>query len=185
MQHRALELARRTITLVRDDERALPIPTDLGDRLVVVSFIASAATKMETWTTTPNELGMQTAARAKGALDIQIADPAAGATRERILRAAERAAVVVVATLNAVLDPSQVSLLEAIRDRSRAKIVVVATRMPYDLVRMPWARTFVAAYTSVAPVMAATSEVLFGERRAPGRLPVAIPGLYPRGHRVS
>ena len=66
-----------------------------------------------------------------------------------------------------------------------APIVGVGLRTPYDLLRLAWLPTFVCAYTSVEPSVEALVEVLFGERPAMGRLPVALPGMYPRGHGSS
>jgi beta-N-acetylhexosaminidase len=91
--------------------------------------------------------------------------------------------VVILGTLNAILDADQVRVAEMVRDRAAdAALVVVALRTPYDLRRMPWVGTFVCAYTSVEPAVVALAEVLFGETPAAGHLPVELPGLYPRGH---
>src|SRR5712691_123161 len=49
-KRKALELARRTITLVRDEANLLPLARDLGQRLVVLSPLGSSQTMMEKWT---------------------------------------------------------------------------------------------------------------------------------------
>ena len=46
----ALELARRTITVVRDTAGHLPLPRDLAAGLVVLNPLGSRRTKMEEWT---------------------------------------------------------------------------------------------------------------------------------------
>jgi beta-N-acetylhexosaminidase len=85
-------------------------------------------------------------------------------------------------TLNAVLDPDQVALLESLRPQTDTRIVVAAMRTPDDLLRVPWVPTYLCTYTSVEPVAVALAEVLFGEIAPRGQLPVELPGLYPRGH---
>lgn len=184
-KHRALDLARRTITVVRDEPRALPLPRDLGDRLVVLTPLGTDTTMMEKWTSGTSPLGAAIRSLASGAVDIGVEYPTPDATLREIERAADGAEVIVLGTLNAVLDANQVRLAESLRDRApRARLIVVALRTPYDLLRLPWIGTFVCAYTSVEPSVVALAEVLFGDVPARGRLPVELPGFYPRGHGI-
>jgi beta-N-acetylhexosaminidase len=55
--------------------------------------------------------------------------------------------------------------------------------MPYDLAVFPEANTYLCTYSLQEPSMHALARVLSGESRASGRLPVSIPGIYPRGYR--
>ena len=189
---RAHALARASITVVRDDQAALPLARDLGPGLLVLgarpanvqALELPTALAMERPTVHGSSLGEEIARFAPGVREIGISFPPSDVERRAVVEAARTAAVVVATTMNAIVDPAQVALLEAIRGSSGARIVVVAARTPYDLLVLPWVRTFVCAYASVGSVPRAVAEVLFGERRATGRLPVALPGLYPRGHRA-
>jgi len=175
-RQRALEMARRTITLVRDTAGALPLRRDLGASLVVLSPLGSRRTKMEEWTMGRSLLSSEIQTRAPGAVEIPIDYPASAEVLRSIDAAVSGARAVVVGTLNAMLDPDQVAVIERVRDlASNAALVVVGLRTPYDLVAMPWLHTYVCAYTSVDCSMAATAEVLFGEQPARGRLPVTLP----------
>jgi beta-N-acetylhexosaminidase len=178
---RALELARRSITLVRDDVGALPVPTDLRDRLVVFSPFGTNRTMMETWHSETCGLGQELAAYAPGLVDIQLSFPLGPVERASALKATERAEVVVVGTLNAALDPEQVGLIEDLAERSSARVVVVSLRTPYDLRRLPWVRTFLAAYTTARPTLRAVAEALVGRIPTSGRLPVTVTPTYRRG----
>jgi hypothetical protein len=101
--------------------------------------------------------------------------PVDQATRSEIEPRVRAAEVVVVGTLNAIVDPDQVAFLEWLRDVSPgAKLIVVGMRTPYEPLVLPWLETYVCAYSSVEPSMIATAEVLFGERPALGRLPVRL-----------
>ncbi|HYY54457.1 MAG TPA: glycoside hydrolase family 3 N-terminal domain-containing protein [Candidatus Dormibacteraeota bacterium] len=182
---RALELARRSITLVRDDVGALPLPVDIGDRLVVLAPVGTKRTMMETWHAQPCALGEELAAFAPGLVDVQLEYPLSSQERARALKATERAEVVVVGTLNAALDPEQVSLIEDLAERSSAHVVVVSLRAPYDLRRLPWVRTFLAAYTTARPALRATAEALVGRIPTSGRLPVTVTPTYRRGYAAA
>jgi beta-N-acetylhexosaminidase len=184
-KRRALELARKSITLVRDDAGALPLPRDLKEKLVVLSPVATKRTMMEQWTAGSSPLGTEIARRAPGAVTIDMEYPLSAETQQHISRATQQAQAVVVGTLNAVLDPDQVALLESLRAQTNARIAVVAMRMPYDLLRVLWVPTYLCAYTTVEPTAAAVAEVLFGEVQPRGQLPVELPGLYPRGYKLA
>jgi beta-N-acetylhexosaminidase len=174
-QLQALEMARRTITVVRSADGLLPLPRDLGARLVVLSPLGSRRTMMEQWTFGQSDLGRQIAARAPEAVEMPIEFPVDAATRSGIASVVGAAQVIVVGTLNAIVDPDQVEFLEWLaREAPSAELVVVGLRTPYDVLVLPWLRTYVCAYSSVEPSMIATAEVLFGEQPARGLLPVRL-----------
>jgi beta-N-acetylhexosaminidase len=170
----AREMARRTITVVRDAGH-VPLPRDLGARLVVLSPLGSRSTMMEKWTFGQSDLGREVLARAPGAVEVAIEYPVDVAARRDVEPVVAAAEVVVVGTLNAIVDPDQVSFLEWLRGAApSARLVVVGMRTPYEPLVLPWLETYVCAYSSVEPSMIATAEVLFGERPALGQLPVRV-----------
>jgi beta-N-acetylhexosaminidase len=61
-------------------------------------------------------------------------------------------------------------------------VVVVSFGSPYFLEHFPEAAAYVCVYRPTAEAQAAAARVLFGEIDARGKLPVTLPGLYPRGH---
>jgi beta-N-acetylhexosaminidase len=117
-------------------------------------------------------------------VEIDLEYPLTDSTLRSVDAAVATAQVIVLGTLNAVLDPNQIRLAERVRDRAPdARLVVVALRGPYDLLRLPWLDTYVCAYTSVEPVMVALAEVLFGAIDASGGLPVDLadqPSIFRR-----
>lgn len=62
------------------------------------------------------------------------------------------------------------------------RLVVVGAGNPYELLRIPDAGTYLAAYGPDPASMRAAAKVLSGNLDPTGRLPVDLPGLYPRGH---
>jgi beta-N-acetylhexosaminidase len=174
-RQQALEMARRTITVVRSAPGLLPLPRDLGPRLVVLSPLGSRRTMMEQWTFGQSELGRQIVLRAPDAIEVPIEFPVDAAARATIARVIGSADVVVVGTLNAIVDPDQVEFVEWLAAQApAAALVVVGLRTPYDVLVLPWLQNYVCAYSSVEPSMIATAEVLFGEQPAQGSLPVRL-----------
>lgn len=92
--------------------------------------------------------------------------------------------VVVVGTISASFDPAQARLVDALLGTG-VLVVTVALRTPWDLAAYPAAQTHVATHSILRPSMEALAEALFGRARFVGRLPVAIDGLYPLGHRLT
>ncbi|MGH8923769.1 MAG: hypothetical protein ACRDWA_03860 [Acidimicrobiia bacterium] len=64
-------------------------------------------------------------------------------------------------------------------------LIAVALRTPYDLARYPSAATYVCTDGIHPASMEALAAALFGEVSFPGRLPAAVPGLYPVGHGLA
>ena len=88
---------------------------------------------------------------------------------------------VVAGTISAT--PEQGELVRGIL-RSGIPTVTVALRTPFDLAAYREAGTHLCTYSILPPSMTALAEALFGHQPFSGGLPVAIPGLYPRGHRL-
>ena len=83
--------------------------------------------------------------------------------------------------LTPALYTGQAALVNALLARQRP-LIAVALRMPYDLAAYSTAPTYLCTYSILDPALEALAAALWGEHACPGRLPVAIPGLYPVGH---
>ena len=174
-RQRALELARRSISVVRDQSGVLPLPRDRGEGLVVLSPLGSRRTMMETWTFGESLLGDEVVSRAPGTIVEAVEYPVSAARRGELAPELERAEIVLVGTLNAIVDPDQVEFVEWLREAAPgAQLVVAGLRTPYDLLALPWLETYVCAYSTVDPSIIALAEVLFGEQPARGRVPVSL-----------
>ncbi|MNY73043.1 hypothetical protein D3C86_2117270 [compost metagenome] len=62
-------------------------------------------------------------------------------------------------------------------------LVIVALRVPYDLLEFPEAATFIAAYESRPLALRSTARALLGMITPQGRLPVSLGADYPAGWR--
>lgn len=74
-------------------------------------------------------------------------------------------------------------VIRELHARFGARLIVVGLGNPYELARFPDVDTYLATYGPDPASLRAAARVLTGELTPAGRLPVTIPGLYPRGHR--
>jgi beta-N-acetylhexosaminidase len=167
----AAELARRAVTLVRDADGIFP----LRDEAIGVVSFAGVSTQVED-TEPRSMLGAVARERAEGVVEVSGRADVGDA-----LRRLEGVKMVLVGTVRAGQDPAQIEFVRALL-QARQRVVLIALRDPFDLLAIPDAPCLLAAYGEGEIEMRAAMDVLFGAAQPVGRLPVAIPGLYPRGH---
>jgi beta-N-acetylhexosaminidase len=182
-EHEALasELARRSITLVRNDDRLLPFKPAADTRIVVVQSMPADLTPADTSSTVRPTLASALRRRIAGVEQILL--PAVPDEAD-ISGLGERLApfdLVVFGTFSAHLQPPQTALASAVL-ASGKPAVTVALRTPWDLLAYPSSRTHICSYGILPPSMEALAAAMLGEAPFAGRLPVSIAGLYPRGH---
>ncbi len=105
------------------------------------------------------------------------------AHHEVVARAAEADTVVLALYARNRLSDPQRELAEAVL-AANPRTVLVSLSSPYLLLDLPQAQACVLGYNYTPLTLEAVAEVLLGKRSATGRLPVALPGLYPAGHRA-
>ena len=177
----ALELARRSVTLVRDDDGLLPLRPAPDGRVLVVQPQPADLTPADTSSTvTPTLADSIRRRHARTDELITAAEPAEADLAAVRSRATEYDAIIV-GSVAAHLQPAQAALVRAVLDTGRPTITV-ALRTPWDLLAYPGARTHVCTYGALAPSMEMLAAALFGQRGFEGHLPVRLGQLYPRGH---
>ncbi len=181
--HRALarELAERSITLVRDDARLLPLRLPADARVAVIVPRLRDLTPADT--SSYVALGLAEAVRRRHhAIDEFVVDDAPTDADIAALRGALAGhELLILGTISAHLEPAQVELARAILGLGRPT-VTIALRTPWDLVAYPTAATHLCSYGVLPPSIEALVAAMWGEIPFSGRLPVTIPGLYARGH---
>jgi beta-N-acetylhexosaminidase len=180
----AVELAQRSITLVRNDDGLLPLTPAADARIAVVQSMPADLTPADTSSTVPPTLAAALRRRHKDVEEILLpAEPGEAditGLRERL----GRFDLIVVGTFAAHIQPAQAELAAAVL-ASEKRTVTIALRTPWDLLAYPSARTHVCSYGTLPPSMDALAAALIGEAPFVGRLPVAIAGLHPRGHGLA
>jgi beta-N-acetylhexosaminidase len=177
----AAELAARSITLVRDEGRRLPLRLDPAARVLAVMPVPTDQTPADTSSTV--EPGLAAAIRrCHRTVDEIIVSHAPTADEILAVReAAGRSDLVVVGTTAALVEPAQAALVDAVLGAG-PPVVTVALRTPFDLAAHPASLTHVSTYGILRPSLDALADALFGSAGFPGRLPAAIRGLHPTGH---
>jgi beta-N-acetylhexosaminidase len=182
-EHEALasRAAAAAITLVRDEAGLLPLRLPADSRVAVITPTPRDLTPADSSVTEPLDLASAIRRHHGAADDVRVgSDPDAGDIG-RARRAAVQADVAIVVTLAANVQPGQAALVEAVRSTG-TPTVTIAMRTPYDLSSYPAATAHLCSYAIVPASVHAVADALFGRASITGRLPVAIPGLYPRGH---
>ncbi len=96
--------------------------------------------------------------------------------------AADRADTVIVFTQDAITNPSQQALVNALPPE---KTVAVALWSPYDWLAFPNIAAYATTYSPLRPAVPAVCAVLFGAAPANGRLAITLSDALPAGSRDS
>ena len=169
----ALEAARRSVTVVKDEGGLLP----LSGSVVVALPQVRGLTGIENPGEAGTPLSEYLAAQGLDVAEVTYSLNPSAAERAKITRMAHSAGTIVLCTYNAWQSQhaGQAGLARELAE-SGANLVVVALRDPYDLLEMPGVSTYVATYGISPPQLQGLAELLAGQTPQQGRLPVSIPG---------
>jgi beta-N-acetylhexosaminidase len=174
-EHRALEteLARRSITLVRDEAGLLPLRLAPDDRVAAVMPTPKDLTPADTSSTITPYL-----AAALRVHHPHVEEYVTGhlPTGDEIAALREDLAgcdLLVLGTINASMRPEQAALVNELL-QLRIPTVTVALRTPYDLTVYPSSRTHLCTYSIQPASLEALAAALFGEFAPTGQLPVTV-----------
>jgi beta-N-acetylhexosaminidase len=181
---RALEIARASITVVRNEGEILPLHSE--GPLKLLHLVMSSDAKNPAIQGIPEaELRERRIPTESVFLGPEVSEETAAAL---VARAHEFTHVVASCFVRvtgakgtADMAPSHARLLRAFAASGRP-LVVVSFGSPYLLRQFPGAAVYVAAYGSADSSQRAAIAALFGEYAVTGKLPVTLPGLYPYGH---
>ena len=174
-EHRALEaeVARRAITLLRDDAGLLPLRLPADGRIAAVMPQPKNLTPADTSAYVTPQLAAALR-RYRPRVDEFVTTHAPQAAEIAELR--ERVAgydLLVLGTINASMQPQQVALARELL-ATGVPAVTVALRTPYDLAVYPESGTHLATYSIHRPSLDALAAALFGEFVPGGQLPVRL-----------
>ncbi|MBP1966278.1 beta-N-acetylhexosaminidase [Paenibacillus aceris] len=175
----AQRLSEASITLVKDEQGLLPLKRV---KTLAVTVAAAVSSGVDEAYAGPASLGAALAERGLDVLDRVLPLAEVGGLTGSVLAAAEEAEQIVIGTYNARFHTAQVELVRALQALGKP-LVVVALRVPYDLLELPEVSTFIAAYESRPLALQSTAKCLLGELEMKGRLPVTLGSGYPAGWR--
>ena len=190
----AQEIANHAMTLVRDEQKALPLNFNQGEkgktRLLNVTFTDEEnRTITQPFIAELRRCGVQVETLM---LDHRSTDKDLERVRTRLNGSARDAepveAVIYSVSVRAqsgkgsvALPPMGARLAEEL-GKAKVPVIVISFGNPYLLMALPSASTYLAAYSPYPVSQRAAARALVGEIDITGKLPVTLPGLYPRGH---
>lgn len=182
-REKAREISEASITLVRDDQGLLPLRRE---RTLVLTIAATVTSGADDSLVQRGSLGE---ALKEAGLDVVDRCMGPGTVASRLQSVLEEAGSdeirqIVVGTYNAQFNPAQLDAVERLRQLGKP-LVVVALRNPYDLLKLPEIRTFVAAYESRPLALQSAAKAVMGLIPFRGRLPVSLGDAYPAGWGVT
>jgi beta-N-acetylhexosaminidase len=180
----AEEVAEHAITLVRNDAKLLPLNlppkatifnlaiTNGDDRLFITQPFVSALTRSGRKVATIVLDDRSSEAEVKKALDLAgQADLVIASLYGRVRTGQAR---------SVALPEPGASALETLIDR-KTPLIGISFGNPYLLSSFPRLQTYMVAYGDMQSLQEASAEALLGQIDVTGRLPISLPGLYPRG----
>ena len=177
------EIARRSLTLLREEPGVLP----LRDDATLFHLVVSDDSVPGTTATVSAAL-----AKRKGTRTVLLDPRSCEADVASVLEAAKAADVVVVSLFVRVRSGAgKIAVPETARAAVEAlatlgkPVVGVSFGSPYLLATFPWLKTYLCAYGIVDGLQVAVPRALSGEAAIEGRLPVTIPGLARRGDGIA
>ncbi|NEW04594.1 beta-N-acetylhexosaminidase [Paenibacillus sp. SYP-B3998] len=180
-QELALELSRKSITLVKDEVNQ---PLNTNEPTLVIWAEVQSNTEIDEIVEREGTLGCILSEIS----DIPVEEVYVGlfpteANIESILKASEGKKQVIMVTYNATFSEGQTKLVKTLASQPDLHFIVAAGRNPYDLLEFPEVKTYYACYENRPLAMGSLANILLGKEKAVGRLPVTISEQYPIGWR--
>jgi beta-N-acetylhexosaminidase len=181
----AREIAEHAITLVRNDDKLVPLGALKRDARIFNLAITNGDDRL--WISNAF-VGALTGA----GLTIEtlvLDDRSSEAEVKQVLERAQRADLVIASLYGRVrtaqarsvgLPEPGAQALAALIGR-RLPLVGISFGNPYLLQSFPELRTYLVAYGDMPSLQEAAARALTGEIDVTGKLPISLPGLYPRG----
>src|SRR6185437_3509395 len=173
-QQLAQQIARKSITLVRNGEGELPLRVSPEAKIATVVPVPDDLTPADT--SSYIRIGLADALRRYHAKVEAFTFRLRPAPAEisQLCEKLKGFDVLIVGTINAAEHRGQAELVKKLIGQSR-RVITVAMRMPYDLAAYSAARTHICTYSILLPSMGALADAIFGRIPFPGILPVTIP----------
>ena len=181
----ATEIAEHAVTLVRDEDKLVPLKNLKPEARVFNLAVTNGDDRNWIASAFVSRLG-------RGGVKLETVVLDDRSTDQEVQKAIERAksADLVIASLYGRVRSGQAlsvgvpeagaralsALIEA-----KSPIVGISFGNPYLLQGFPGLRTYVVAYGDMPSLQQAVARALLGEIDITGRLPISLPGLYPRG----
>ena len=181
----AAEIAEHAITLVRDDDKLIPTRDLKPDAKIFNLAITNADDRMSIANPFISKLS-----RMGRKVETLVLDDRSSDTEIQKALEQARTADLVIASLYGRVRSGQANSVGLPESAARAlvelinakkKIIGISFGNPYLLQGLPGLKTYVVAYGDMPALQQAAARAVAGEIDIVGKLPISLPGLYPRG----
>lgn len=169
----AREIAERSVVVLRDTAKRLPLRPAAGERVAVISPRPQKLDGADDPVQSEDMLLRAVREQFPGAEGLLVGLTPDEADIEAARALCARADHVIVGSINAINFAGQPELVAACL-ASGKPVVVVAMESPYDLDTYPVAETCVCALGASAEAMRAVARLVAGDLQATGRLPITL-----------
>lgn len=176
------EIAGKAITLVRNDAGAIPLKKDVKVCLLAISNGFEGESTYFSLARGLRESGVkfEAALLQENASPERIADARKKANEADVVIAGLYGRVRSGARNSVGLPDPGVALLRDLLAKNK-NVIGVSFGNPYILGGFPELKTYLVAYGDMPGLQRASARAIFGGQNITGRLPISLPGLYPRG----
>lgn len=181
----ATEIAEHAITLVRDEDKLVPI-TGLKPDARIFNL---AITNGDDLLTVAGPFVSRLARSGRKVVTMVLDDRSSEQEIQKAIEEAKSADFVIASLYGRVRtgqarsvglpDPGARALSALIEAKTR--MLAISFGNPYLLQSFPGLRTYMVAYGDMPSLQQAAARAVAGEIEITGRLPISLPGLYPRG----
>ena len=184
----AREIAEHAITLVRSDDKLVPLTSLKPEARIFNLAITNGDDRL--WIANAFAGAMSRALGPRRKIEtVVLDDRSSDAEVQKALERANSADLVVASLYGRVRtgqarsvglpDPGAKALAALIAGRT--PLIGISFGNPYLLQSFPGLRTYVVAYGDMPSLQQAAARALLGQIDVTGKLPISLPGLYPRG----
>lgn len=181
----ATEIAEHAVTLVRDEDKLVPIRDLKPDARVVNIALTNGDDRMWVANSFVSRLG-----RSGRRIETIVLDERASEQETQKALEMARSADLVIASLygrvrsgqarSVGLPDSGARVLRTLIE-NKTRVLGISFGNPYLLQNFPGLRTYLVVYGDMPSLQQASARAILGEIDIVGKLPISLPGLYPRG----
>jgi len=179
-------MARRSITLVKNSEKVLPLAPDSLRKILVVSIYGDTRTNKQ------RVFKEEVKKRNKNVVAFDVDPSTSEDIYKVILDSCKNVDIVLCGMFMPVrawrgtigLSSTEVQFVKEIKQMGN-KVIVISFGTPYLMMDLPEIDAYLCAYDIIVISQRSAVAAIFGEFNPTGRLPVSISNLYKYGHGLS
>lgn len=174
-ENEAREIYKQGITIVKNEQSLIPLSLKDAQKVLVVYPENSYALLVEDERYATFSLGATVKDLHSNTTIKELSNPPTAEQIEEVGQLANSFDAIIVGTLSVSPGDQQVKLVEEIV-KYNEKVIVVATRSPYDISYLPDAvSAYVNTYEFTYPALSIAVKAIFGKEQVTGKLPVTLP----------